>query len=88
MLLSSLARASIIGAIALPSIGSGMTAAETLRAHYAVTLLGLPIGTAGLTGVFAPTSYHLDMIAKLTGLAGMLSSSRGAATSAGTCCTA
>ncbi|MBV9635438.1 MAG: DUF3108 domain-containing protein [Methylobacteriaceae bacterium] len=72
-------------ALALPLLSPAATSAcaETLRVHYAVSLIGLPIGVAGFTGVFAPTSYRIDVNARLTGLAGLLTSSRGAATAEG-----
>jgi hypothetical protein len=58
--------------------------AETLRVHYNVSLIGLPLGTAGLTGVFIPATYRVDVNARLTGLASLLSAFKGAATAAGT----
>lgn len=58
--------------------------AETVRARYSVTLIGLPFGTATVTGELAPQNYRIDMQAKLTGLASMVSSSKGAATATGT----
>jgi Protein of unknown function (DUF3108) len=57
--------------------------AETLRVRYAVALLGLPLGTANLTGTLTPESYRLDASAKLGGLASIMGKSTGAATASG-----
>ena len=42
--------------------------AESWRATYSVSLLGLPIGTAGIVGEINRTSYRIEGNAKLTGL--------------------
>jgi Protein of unknown function (DUF3108) len=57
--------------------------AESWRATYSVSLLGLPIGTAGIVGEINRTSYRIEGNAKLTGLGSLVSSARGAATGAG-----
>ena len=38
------------------------------RATYSVSLLGLPIGTAGIVGEFDRNGYKIEANAKLTGL--------------------
>lgn len=58
--------------------------AETVNARYAVTLIGLPFGTATVSGSLEPSAYRVDLSAKLTGLASILSSSKGAASATGT----
>jgi hypothetical protein len=57
--------------------------AETVKARYSVTLIGLPFGTATVTGNLDPQSYRIELQAKLTGLASLVSSSKGAATATG-----
>ncbi len=57
--------------------------AETLNARYSVRLIGLSLGTAGLNGTFDSSQYKLEASAKLTGLASMVSNSRGVAVSTG-----
>jgi Protein of unknown function (DUF3108) len=57
--------------------------AATLHVQYSVSLIGLPIGVAALTGIFGPTSYKLDGNARMTGLASILVSSKGAAAASG-----
>lgn len=57
--------------------------AETWRAVYNVSLIGLPIGTADVNGQVSPTAYRIEANAKIVGLATMLSNAKGAATGAG-----
>jgi hypothetical protein len=52
--------------------------AQTLRATYAISLLGLPIGTGYVKAEITPTSYSVDGRAKLNALASLVSNSRGA----------
>ena len=40
--------------------------ADTWRATYSVSLLGLPIGTAGAVGEFSRTAYRIEANAKLS----------------------
>ena len=57
--------------------------ADQVKARYAVTLLGIPLGSASLDGDVGPGGYKVAVNAKLSGLAAMVSSTRGAATAAG-----
>lgn len=57
--------------------------ADLLRATYKVSLIGLPIGTAGVTAQIRRTSYHIEGEARLTGLAWLVSNSRGAVDGSG-----
>ena len=57
--------------------------AETLRAHYAVTLMGLHIGELNAEGNMQPQAYRMGLNAHLTGLAAMVSSVRMALVSSG-----
>jgi hypothetical protein len=57
--------------------------AESLTAHYSVKLIGLSLGTASITTNVDAASYQVEANAKLTGLATMVSNSRGAATASG-----
>lgn len=68
--------AAALAALAAPA------GAETLKAQYSVSLIGLPIGTATLTGTFGP-QYSVEAYAKLTGLAGMVANSKGGAKATG-----
>ncbi len=63
--------------------GVTLADAETLRVHYGVSLIGLPIGAASVNATVEPSTYKVEANAKLSGLASMLSSSHGAATATG-----
>ena len=57
--------------------------AETLKAHYALSLMGLSIGSAFATGVVEPQNYRVDISMKTTGLANLVNNTKGAATASG-----
>lgn len=67
----------------LAACTSGAVASEQLQITYGLSLAGLPIGTATLGGQFSNESYKVDVRAKMTGLAGLLTSGRGAGTASG-----
>src|SRR5579875_2041205 len=52
-------------------------AAQTLRVTYAITLLGLPIGTGAVKADLTPSRYIVEGQARLSGLASLVSNSRG-----------
>lgn len=56
---------------------------DSIRLHYSISLIGLPIGTAQVIGVLGPSSYRLEANGRLTGLAGVIVNSKGAATATG-----
>lgn len=62
--------------------GTG-TSAGSIEARYGISLAGLSLGTATLTGDITASKYTLTARASLTGLAGMVSGGRGAATVTG-----
>lgn len=78
---ASLGPATLLAGLVL-AIGSGRADAETLRARYSVTLLGLPLGVATLEGEIGPR-YRIEAFTKLSGLASMVSNSHGGATASG-----
>lgn len=57
--------------------------AETLKAHYALTLMGLSIGSAYASGVVEPQTYRVDISMRTTGLANLVNNTKGAATASG-----
>ena len=64
--------------------GLALTAlAENLRATYSLSIIGLPIGTATALGAFDPQHYKIDIGVRLTGIASLVSSAKGAATASG-----
>lgn len=63
--------------------GSVAADADTLRAKYSVRLIGLSLGTAGLTADLNGGQYKVEANARLSGIASMVSNSRGVAVSTG-----
>lgn len=62
---------------------SAPAAADLLRARYLVTLIGLPLGVAGVTATLRPDSYQVEANAKLIGIASLISRAKGAASASG-----
>ena len=73
--------------LALPAAGFLLGAApapsDNLRAHYTVTLVGLHIGDLYADGSLSPQSYKVNLNARLTGLAAMVSNVKMALASSG-----
>ena len=63
--------------------GAWAAPGDSIRVHYGVSLIGLTIGSAVVTGQVEPSSYKIEASAKLTGLASVMNSSKGAATASG-----
>ena len=57
--------------------------AETLKAQYGMTLMGLSIGSAYANGFIEPRSYRLDIGMRTTGLANLVNSAKGVASASG-----
>ena len=57
--------------------------AQTVDALYEVSLAGLPIGTATLSGKLDPEAYRLEIRVKLSGLAGLITNGKGAGVATG-----
>lgn len=57
--------------------------AQSLVAHYSVKLIGLSLGTASLAARVDGAAYQVEANAKLSGVASMVSNSKGAATASG-----
>jgi len=75
--------ASSLAGLALAISLVGMAGAASLDARYDVSLLGIPLGTASLSGGIDGSSYKLDMAAKLTGLVGGVTGGRGSGAASG-----
>lgn len=75
-------RAVALSATLLATAASPLRA-DTLRAHYAVTLMGLHIGELSAEGTLQPQAYRMGLNAHLTGLAAMVSSVQMALVSSG-----
>jgi hypothetical protein len=57
--------------------------ATTLKAEYAISLIGLPLATATVVSSIEGTTYKTEVQARTTGLAGVVASGKGAATATG-----
>lgn len=57
--------------------------AETLRAHYALSLMGISIGSAYASGIVDPQTYRVEISMRTTGLANLINNARGAASASG-----
>ena len=66
------ARRLVFSLLCLLGLGAG-AGADTLRAHYSVTLLGLRIGDLYADGSLQPQNYRMDLNARLSGIAAMVS---------------
>lgn len=73
----------LLAGAGLPGTATAATA-DALKAHYSISLIGLPIGAAAITGRIDPSAYRVELSTRLTGLASLLSSSKGAGTATGT----
>lgn len=69
--------------VALASTTTTRARAETLKAHYSLSLIGLSIGQASADGVIEGRNYRVDISMRTSGLASLVNDTRGAATAAG-----
>jgi hypothetical protein len=82
-LFGSRAAETFMAAMLAMLVGAGGAFAESWHATYNVSLIGLPIGIADVTGQISATAYRIEANAKITGLATVLTNAKGAATGAG-----
>jgi hypothetical protein len=75
--------ASVIAAMMATLAGLVEARAESWHAIYSVSLIGLPIGTADVSGQISSNAYRIEASAKIVGLATVLSTAKGAATGSG-----
>lgn len=75
--------ASLATAILTVTFLADTARAASIEARYDVSLLGLTFGTAGLAGTIDGSNYKLDMVAKLTGIAGGVTGGRGSGAATG-----
>jgi len=74
---------SVLVACALLCSTAAAAPAQTLKVYYAISLAGIPLGFADLATTVEGSKYKVQVGAKLTGLAGLLTGGRGAASAAG-----
>ena len=73
----------VSGAAIALACGALPAAADTLSAQYSVKLIGLPLGTATVSTSVDANGYQVEANARLSGIASMVSNSKGAATASG-----
>jgi hypothetical protein len=73
-------RALALGSLCLLS---GPALADAINIQYDISLLGVPIGSATMSGEVDSAQYSLAIQAKLTGLVGLATGGRGAGTAVG-----
>ncbi len=85
MKLAKALRRLVLACLALPCVigAAHPAAAESLHAHYAVSMVGLHIGELSADASLEPQNYHMQLGAHLTGLAAMVSSVQMALASSG-----
>jgi len=83
MLLVASVLARILVAVASVSLAASMAAAETLKARYSVSLIGLHIGEIGVETRIEPANYKVNLNAHLTGVASWIAHLRMALASSG-----
>ena len=74
---------SLFSAAVLGLYACGGARAETMHAHYHVSLLGLPIGVAEANSSVDAKHYRVDLNVRLTGLASLISNLKMALVSTG-----
>ncbi len=75
-------RTSLLG-LAAGLFTAGAASAATVKADYGIWLSGLPLGNADLATTIDGSRYKMQLQVRLTGLAGLLTGGKGAATSTG-----
>ncbi|MCR4524241.1 MULTISPECIES: DUF3108 domain-containing protein [Bosea] len=80
--MKSAVASSLAGFVLAAGLAAGANAAS-LDARYDVSLLGITLGTASLSGGIDNSGYKLDMSAKLTGIAGGVTGGRGSGAATG-----
>ena len=64
-------------------LGAAAVCADDFRARYSVTLIGFHIGEVSAEGSVNPAKYRIDLNAKLTGIAALVSNVKLALASSG-----
>ncbi|MFJ5368580.1 DUF3108 domain-containing protein [Bosea sp. CER48] len=75
--------ASPLAGLLLAACLAEVAGAASLDARYDVSLLGITLGTASLSGGIDGAGYKLDMAAKLTGIVGGVTGGRGSGAASG-----
>jgi hypothetical protein len=75
--------ASLFAGLSLAACPVAGVGAASLDARYDVSLLGITLGTASLSGGIDGSGYKLDMAARLTGIVGGVTGGRGSGAATG-----
>lgn len=73
----------LLAVLALAALFPVAARAQSLEAKYNISLLGLGLGQATISGTFDSDRYRIEARAKLSGLAALVSRSQGGAQSSG-----
>lgn len=57
--------------------------AESLKAHYALSLMGISIGSASASGIVDAQNYRVEIAMRTSGLANLINNTKGAASASG-----
>ena len=76
-------RSAALAAALIAAAAPCASAAESLQVGYSIRLLGLSLGTAGLTAKLSPSNYEMEVSAKVAGIATVVTRAEGGARSSG-----
>lgn len=76
-------RTLVLGTLAVLPLAATPAVAETFRATYALSIIGLSIGHAYASASLQPNAYKIDIGVKLGGVASLVTDAKGAATASG-----
>ena len=73
----------LLAGVAVFVLAVSQASAESLRASYALSIIGVPIGNADAAASIEPGGYKIDIGLRLSGLAALVTKAKGAATANG-----
>ena len=73
----------LLAGVAAFCLAVSQASAESLRASYALSIIGVPIGNADAAASIEPGGYKIDIGLRLSGLAALVTKAKGAATANG-----
>ena len=73
----------LLASVAACGLAVSNARAESLRASYALSIIGVPIGNADAAASIEPGGYKVDIGLRLSGLAALVTKAKGAATANG-----
>lgn len=73
----------VLASLVCAALAGGAASAASVDAKYDISLLGLSLGTANLSGGLNGDAYKIDIVAKMTGLIGGVTGGRGSGVATG-----